>query len=59
MESDLPKVVVGGGPSLKSYQKKYPDVEFVGFKVGNELADFYRDAACLYFHLKPIHLVLS
>ena len=52
MKSDLPKVVVGGGPSLKSYQKKYPDVEFVGFKVGNELADFYRDAACFVFPSK-------
>ena len=52
MESDLPKVVVGGGPSLKSYQKKYPDVEFVGFKVGDELADFYRDAACFVFPSK-------
>ena len=40
MKSELPKVVVGGGPSLKSYQKKYPDVELVGFKTGNELADF-------------------
>ena len=49
MESDLPKVVVGGGPSLKSYAKKYPDVDFVGFKRGNELADYYRDAACFVF----------
>ena len=49
MESDLPKVVVGGGPSLKSYEKKYPDVDFVGFKRGNELADYYRDAACFVF----------
>ncbi len=49
MKSDLPKVVVGGGPSLKSYAKKYPDVDFVGFKRGEELADFYRDAACFVF----------
>jgi glycosyltransferase involved in cell wall biosynthesis len=49
MPSHLPKVVVGGGPSLKSYAKKYPDVEFVGFKKGKELADFYRDAACFVF----------
>ena len=49
MPSHLPKVVVGGGPSLKSYAKKYPDVEFVGFKKGKELADYYRDAACFVF----------
>ena len=49
MPSHLPKVVVGGGPSLKSYAKKYPDVEFVGFKKGKELADCYRDAACFVF----------
>ena len=49
MPSQLPKVVVGGGPSLKSYAKKYPDVEFVGFKKGKELADYYRDAACFVF----------
>ena len=49
MESDLPKVVVGGGPSLKSYAKRYPDVDFVGFKKGKELADYYRDAACFVF----------
>jgi glycosyltransferase involved in cell wall biosynthesis len=49
MPSHLPKKVVGGGPSLKSYAKKYPDVEFVGFKKGKELADYYRDAACFVF----------
>ena len=49
MPSHLPKVVVGGGPSLKSYAKKYSDVEFVGFKKGKELADYYRDAACFVF----------
>ena len=49
MPSHLPKVVVGGGPSLKSYAKKYPDVDCVGFKKGKELADYYRDAACFVF----------
>ena len=49
MPSELPKVVVGGGPSLKSYAKKYPDVDFVGFKKGKELADYYRDAAWFVF----------
>ena len=49
MPSELPKVVVGGGPSLKSYAKKYPEVDFVGFKKGKELADYYRDAACFVF----------
>ena len=49
MRSTLPKVVVGGGPSLKKYAKKYPDVDFVGFKKGKELADYYRDAACFVF----------
>jgi glycosyltransferase involved in cell wall biosynthesis len=38
--SDLPgsKVIVGDGPALKSFQKKYPDAVFVGYKHGEELA---------------------
>ena len=52
MESDLPKVVVGGGPMLKTFKRKYPKVTFAGFKKGKELADLYRDAACFVFPSK-------
>lgn len=52
MKSDLPKIVVGGGPMLKTFQKKYPEVTFVGYKKGKDLADIYRDAACFVFPSK-------
>ena len=52
MESGLPKVVVGGGPMLKTFKRKYPKVTFAGFKKGKELADLYRDAACFVFPSK-------
>ena len=40
---DLPgsKVVVGGGPQLDGFVKRYPDVRFVGPKKGEELASYY------------------
>jgi len=41
------KVVVGDGPMLEIYKKNYPNVKFLGYKKGKELADIYRDA--LYF----------
>jgi glycosyltransferase involved in cell wall biosynthesis len=36
------KIMVGGGPQLEEYKKRYPEVEFVGMKTGHELADYYR-----------------
>jgi len=40
-EADLPgtKWVIGGGPQLGYYKKRYPEVRFCGYKHGRELAE--------------------
>jgi len=43
------KIMVGGGPMLEEYQIQYPDVEFVGFKTGAELAYYYNLADVFVF----------
>jgi len=43
------KIMVGDGPMLEKYREKYPEVEFVGFKTGAELADYYRRADVFVF----------
>jgi glycosyltransferase involved in cell wall biosynthesis len=43
------KIMVGDGPMLDTYKKKYPDVEFVGYKTGAELAYFYQLADVFVF----------
>jgi glycosyltransferase involved in cell wall biosynthesis len=43
------KIMVGDGPMLEEYKKKYPDVEFVGFKTGSELVDYYANADVFVF----------
>ena len=43
------KRVVGGGPELKALIQKYPEVEFVGYKHGPELALEIRQADCFVF----------
>ena len=43
------KIMVGDGPMLETYKKKYPTVEFVGFKTGKDLADYYRLADVFVF----------
>ena len=43
------KIMVGDGPMRDQYQLQYPDVEFVGFKTGSELADYYRMADVFVF----------
>jgi glycosyltransferase involved in cell wall biosynthesis len=43
------KVMVGDGPMLETYQHQYPDVEFVGYKTGKDLADYYRQADVFVF----------
>ena len=51
-ELDYPnarKIMVGDGPMLEIYKKKYPDVEFVGFKTGNDLAYYYNLADVFVF----------
>jgi glycosyltransferase involved in cell wall biosynthesis len=43
------KIMVGDGPMLEKYRKQYPDVEFVGFKTGTELAQYYAMADVFVF----------
>ena len=43
------KIMVGDGPMLDSYRSQYPSVEFVGYKTGHELADYYRQASVFVF----------
>jgi glycosyltransferase involved in cell wall biosynthesis len=43
------KIMVGDGPMLETYKKKYPDVEFVGFKTGKDLAEYYANADVFVF----------
>jgi glycosyltransferase involved in cell wall biosynthesis len=43
------KIMVGDGPMRAEYEAKYKDVEFVGFKTGKELADYYRMADVFVF----------
>jgi glycosyltransferase involved in cell wall biosynthesis len=45
-------VVVGHGPMLDKLRKKYPNVEFVGKKVGEELAGYFQDADVFVFPSK-------
>jgi len=51
-ELDYPgahKIMVGDGPMLDKYKKQYPDVEFVGFKTGSDLATYYQMADVFVF----------
>jgi glycosyltransferase involved in cell wall biosynthesis len=51
-ELDYPgahKIMVGDGPMLETYKKRYPNVEFTGFKTGHDLADYYRMADVFVF----------
>jgi glycosyltransferase involved in cell wall biosynthesis len=43
------KIMVGDGPMLETYKKKYPDIQFVGFKTGHELAYYYANADVFVF----------
>jgi glycosyltransferase involved in cell wall biosynthesis len=43
------KIMVGDGPMLEEYKAKYPSVEFVGAKRGQELGDYYRQADVFVF----------
>jgi glycosyltransferase involved in cell wall biosynthesis len=46
------KVVVGEGPKLADYQRKYPGVNFIGVKHGDELASIYASADVFVFPSK-------
>ena len=51
-ELDYPgyqKIMVGDGPMLETYKKKYPDVTFTGFKTGADLARYYANAEVFVF----------
>jgi glycosyltransferase involved in cell wall biosynthesis len=51
-ELDYPgylKIMVGDGPMLEIYKKKYPDVHFAGAKRGKELAKYYANAEVFVF----------
>lgn len=54
LELDLEgtKVIVGDGPSLNKLKKKYPDVLFMGKRVGEELASIYRSCDLFVFPSK-------
>lgn len=43
------KFVVGDGPQLHELQNQYPDVQFVGMKIGEELAHYYAAADIFIF----------
>jgi glycosyltransferase involved in cell wall biosynthesis len=43
------KIMVGDGPMREEYQQQYPDVEFVGYKTGSELAYYYQLADVFVF----------
>jgi glycosyltransferase involved in cell wall biosynthesis len=46
------KVVVGDGPDLERLKNLYKNVEFVGYKQGKELAQYYKDADVFVFPSK-------
>jgi len=52
LDLDGSKVVVGGGPRLKTLQARYPDARFTGPKVGEELARHYAAADVFVFPSK-------
>lgn len=43
------KILVGDGPQRASLEEQYPDVEFVGFKTGKELANYFQQADVFVF----------
>lgn len=49
LKTDAMKIVVGGGPSLKKYMKKYDDTHFMGVLEGEELAKVYSSADVFVF----------
>ena len=46
------KVLVGGGPQAEELKQKYPDVEFWGYKYGDELVECYQQADVFVFPSK-------
>jgi glycosyltransferase involved in cell wall biosynthesis len=52
IQTDARKILVGDGPYLDTLKKKYSDVEFVGYKFGEELAAYYLMADVFVFTSK-------
>ena len=50
--TEVIKVIVGDGPYKKKLQKKYPNIKFVGYKFGPELAQWYQSADVFVFPSK-------
>jgi glycosyltransferase involved in cell wall biosynthesis len=46
------KIVVGDGPYRKELEKRYPDIQFVGTKIGEDLARYYANADVFVFPSK-------
>jgi glycosyltransferase involved in cell wall biosynthesis len=59
---DLPgsKVIIGDGPQRQELEGRYPDVRFVGYKMGEELAQHLADADVFVFpsHTDTFGLVM-
>ncbi|MBA3581621.1 MAG: glycosyltransferase family 1 protein [Gammaproteobacteria bacterium] len=51
LKLDIPghKIIVGDGPSRVGFQKRFPNAEFVGFKYGAELRDYFQKADVFVF----------
>jgi glycosyltransferase involved in cell wall biosynthesis len=51
LDADVPgtKVVVGDGPALEDFRRRYPAVHFLGSLAGEALAAAYRSADCFVF----------
>lgn len=51
LDLDLPgsKVIVGDGPDLEQLRVRYPDVHFLGTRLGDELAEIYASADVFVF----------
>lgn len=43
------RILVGDGPYLNTLRNQFPDVEYVGYKTGSTLADYYRQADVFVF----------
>ena len=52
LEISATKVVVGDGPDYERLVRKYPNVEFRGYRFGSELVYEYTQADCLVFTSK-------
>ena len=43
------KILVGDGPQLNYLKQHYPDVEFAGYKIGHQLAEYFQRADVFVF----------